>query len=118
MTDLTPALLSALSALPACAAAAFSREEKALPIITAEEENVSVFARADGAPYIEEHEDAVHVYAAGREEAAALARQADEALTALGLRLISCREDFDEAAFAWRRTLRYRCLLRGSEIYQ
>ncbi len=118
MTDLTPTLLSALSSLPACTAASFAREEKPLPIITVAEESASEFARADGAPYLEECVFTADVYAASREEMLSLAQQANAALSALGLRLTGTGEAFDDAAYAWRKTLRYRCLVHRQTIYQ
>ena len=117
MTDLTNALLAALSSLPACTAVSFAREEKSLPIVTVSDENASVFAQADGLPYLEEHHAEIGVFAAGREEMSALAQAADALLTALGLRLTSAAEAFDEELFAWRKTLRYRCLLHENTIY-
>ncbi len=117
MTDLTAALLTALSPLSARVSVAFDRVEKSLPVVTVSDENASVYAQADGLPYLEEHHAEICAFAAGREEAIALAQAADAALTALGLRLISAAEAFDEEMFAWRKTLRYRCLLHQNTIY-
>ena len=64
MTDVTSALLLALGDLPACARASFEREEQPLPILTVAEENASVFAQADGEPYLEEHHLRLDAYAA------------------------------------------------------
>ena len=48
----------------------------------------------------------------------AAACQADECLAALGLRRIFQQDFFDEQAYAWRKLLRYRCLVQGENIYQ
>ena len=118
MTDLKPAMLSALSALPACTALAFAREEFPLPIIVIADESGRVAAQADGAPYLEEYTASVNVYAADPASLESLAGQADAALTALGLRRTHQQDFFDETACAWRKLLRYRCLIQGSTIYQ
>lgn len=118
MTDLTAYLLSALSSLPACTAVSYEREEKTLPIIVVTEESASVYAQADGAPYLEEYILTADVYAATREEMADLAHQTDAAFSALGLRRTGSSEAFDEGAYAWRKTLRYRCLMHQQTIYQ
>ncbi|MBQ9263738.1 MAG: hypothetical protein IJ189_05945 [Clostridia bacterium] len=118
MTDLKPTVLTALNALPACTALAFAREEQSLPIITVADENISIFAQADGTPYLEEHILRIDIYTAAQSEASSLAGQTDAALTALGLRLTASQESFDEAAYAWRRQLRYRALIHQDTIYQ
>ena len=118
MTDLKPTVLQALSRLPARAALSFARDEAPLPAVTVAEENVSVFARADGEPYLEEHTLSLDVYAASQGALAALSLAADEAMTALGLRLTAAQEAFDETAYAWRKTLRYRALVHQNTIYQ
>ena len=118
MIDLKPAMLNALSALPACTAAAFAREEASLPVITVSQEGGEVTARADGEAYLEEYTMAVDVYAAAPEEAEALAIRADAALSALGLRRADTRDEYDEGAYAWRKTLRYRAVIHGDTLYQ
>ncbi|MBR1585724.1 MAG: hypothetical protein IJ662_09310 [Clostridia bacterium] len=118
MNDLKPAVLSALSSLPACAVLSFAREEQPLPIITVNDESVSVYAQADGLPYLEEHVLSLRVYAAAQQEVEALAQAADAAMTALGLRLTLTQDAFDETAYAWCRQLRYRCLTHQDSIYQ
>ena len=118
MTDLTGFVVSALNSLPACARRAFAQEETPLPVITVSDENASVFAQADGEPYLEEHAVVLRVYAAEAEQAAFLAAWADAALTALGFRLTGSQEAFSETPFAWERTLRFRCLIHQDLIYQ
>ena len=118
MTDLKPALLTALSALPACAAVSFAREEIPLPVIVIADESGGVLAQADGTPVLEEYLFAVNVYAASPEAAESLAIQADAALTALGLRCTQRQGLYDEEAYAWRKYLRYRAVLKGDAIYQ
>ena len=118
MPWLKPAMLSALAALPACTRRAFALEEFPLPIIVIGDEAGAVYAQADGRPYLEEYVAAVDVYAADPDSLEALARQADAALTALGLRRIHQQDLFDEKAYAYRKLLRYRALLKGDTIYQ
>ena len=118
MIDLKPTLLGALSALPACTASAFAREEMPLPIITVSDESGGVAAQVDGNAYLEEYLFAVNVYAADPEALSALASQADGALSALGLRRVFQQDLYDERAYAWRKYLRYRALLQGDTIYQ
>ena len=118
MIDLKPAVLQALAALPACTAAAFSREEVPLPVITVNQEDASVFAQADGAPYLEEYILSVCVHAATQEETERLALSADQALKQMGLRLTGARDLYNEEAYAWEKTLRYRALLHQNTIYQ
>ena len=118
MTDLKPTLLSALSSLPACTAVAFAQEDFPLPIIVIGDESGRVTAQADSAPYLEESIFAVNVYAADSASLETLCRQADAALTALGLRRIHQQDFFDETAWAYRKYLRYRALLQGDTIYQ
>ncbi len=118
MIDLKPAMLSALSALPACTALAFAREDPSLPIIVIGDESGRVAAQADGEPYLEEYTAAVNVYAADASTLESLTRQADAALTALGLRRVHQQDFFDDTAWACRKYLRYRALLQGGTIYQ
>ena len=118
MIDLKPAMLSALSALPACTAAAFAREEMPLPAITVSQEGGGVTARADGEAYLEECLMAVDVYAATPEEAEILAARADAALAALGLSRTETRDEYDETAYAWRKSQRFRAVIHGDTLYQ
>lgn len=118
MTDLTAAILTALEDVPACSVRAFEKEEQSLPVIAVSDENVSVFARADGAPYLEEHTVSLHVYAADSETLSSLSALADAAMTALGLMLTGAQGSFNETIYAWEKTLRYRCLIHQDTIYQ
>ena len=118
MIDLKPALLSAPADLPVCADVSFAREEFSLPIIVIGDEDGRVYAQADGAPYLEEAVFSVNIYAASPQALEALARQADAALAALGLRRAFQQDLFDETACAYRKYLRYRALLKGDTIYQ
>ncbi len=118
MIDLKPAMLSALSGVPACTAAAFAHEEFPLPIVVIGDEAGAVFAQADGEPYLDEYQAAVNIYAADPASLETLSQQTDAALTALGLRRTHQQDLFDEAAYACRKYLRYRALLQGDTIYQ
>ena len=118
MINLKPTLLHALSSLPSVVVAAFPIQEYALPVITVADERGGVSAQADGQDYLEEYIFVLNVYAASMEEMEALSCQADECLAALGLRRIFQQDFFDEQAYAWRKLLRYRCLVQGENIYQ
>ena len=118
MTDLKAAVLSSLAHVPACTALSFAREEPPLPIITVAEESASVAAQADAMPYLTEHVLRIDVYAATQAETETLFHQADEALTALGLKLTQAQDLYDDPAYAWRKSARYRCLEAGGIIYQ
>ena len=118
MTDLKPAMLSALAHLPACCALSFAREEMALPIIVIGDESSRVYARADGRDYLEEYVADVDVYAGEAAEMEGLCREADAALSALGLQRIAAQDLFDDQAWAYRKRMRYRALIRGDTIYQ
>ena len=78
MTDLKPAMLSALADLPACTALAFAREEFPLPIIVIGDDAGAVYAQADGQPYLEEYQAAVNIYAADADALETLARSVRE----------------------------------------
>lgn len=118
MTDLKPFALSALSALPACTRAAFAREELPLPIITVGDYSGRVLHQADGKTYQEEYVLAVDVYAAGQTERETLCMQADQALEQAGFRRIYQMDFYDETAYAWRKSLRYRTVLQSGKLYQ
>ena len=118
MKNLKNEMLLALSALPACTAEAFAREELPLPIIVIGEESGRVLAQADGEPYLEEYVMAVDVYAFSRAELDALAIQVDQALSALGFFRIYQQDRYEEDAFALRKALRYRGVIGGDRIYQ
>lgn len=118
MIDLKPVLRSALSVLPAQVALAYARQELPLPVITLADESAAVSAQADGQPYLEEYVCSVQLYAASPAELETLTAQADAILTSLGLRKTHQQDLYDEQAYAWRKSLRYRCLLKGSTIYQ
>ena len=118
MTDVKPAMLAALSHLPACTALSFAREEKSLPIIVIGDESGRTFAQADGQEYLAEYVAAVDIYAADQGELEGLFRETDSALSALGLRRTGCQDLYDEQAYAYRKRLRYRALLQGDLIYQ
>ena len=75
-------------------------------------------AQADGEAYLEECLMAVDVYAATLEEAETLACRADAALDALGLRRTDTHDAYDEGAYAWRKSLRYRAVIPGDTLYQ
>ena len=49
--------------------------------------------------------------------ATAFARQ-DAALTALGLRRVFAQDLYDDIAYAWRKSMRYRCVMQGDRLYQ
>ena len=118
MIDMKSAMLLSLSHLPACTAAAFAREEMPLPVITIADAGGGVHAQADGTGYLEEYIADVDVYAPSRESLESLSIQADQALSQMGLRRIAQQGFYDEIAYAWRKHLRYRCLLQGEIIYQ
>ena len=118
MIDMKSAMLLALRNLPACTSAAFAREEMSLPIITVADDSGRVLSQADGNAYLEEYTAAVDIYAATQKELETLSIQADRALSKMGLRRIAQQDFYDEIAYAWRKHLRYRCVLQGSTIYQ
>ena len=118
MTDLKPALLTALAGLPACTRAAFAREEPEMPIIVVGDYGGRVIGQADGSAYQEEYVMAVDVYAADQEVLESLCRQADAALDAAGLRRVYETDFYDETAYAWRKSLRYRAVLQSGRLYQ
>ena len=118
MTDLKAAMLEAVAHLPACVRLAFEKEEIALPVIVIGDEECRVFARADGRDYLDEYIAAVDVYAADPKELDALCREADAALSALGMKRMACQDLYDEQAYACRKHMRYRALLQGERIYQ
>lgn len=118
MTDMKPAMLSALAHLPACCALSFAEEEMALPIIVIGDELRRVHARADGQDYLEEYVANVDVYAAATEELESLCQDADAALSALGLMRQAAYDLYDDQAWAYRKHMRYRALIQGDTIYQ
>jgi len=118
MTDLKPAMLSALAHLPACCALSFAKEEMALPIIVIGDEMNRVYARADGQDYQQEYVASVDVYAADTEKLESLCQDADAALAALGFRRLAAQDFYDDQAWAWRKHMRYRALIQGDTIYQ
>lgn len=118
MIDLKPAMLEALAHLPACTACSFDREEKPLPIIVIGDESHRVFARADGLDYLDEYLCGVDVYAESQEKLEEICREADAALSQLGLKRQACQDLYDEGAYAFRKHMRYRALVRGELIYQ
>ena len=118
MIDMKTAMLLALHDLPACTASAFAREEMPLPIITVADDNGRVLSQADGESYLEEYTAAVDVYASSQEALEHLALQTDQALSQMGLRRIAQQDFYDEIVYAWRKHLRYRCVLQGEIIYQ
>ena len=118
MIDLKPTLLSALATLPAHITASFPQADLPLPVIAVSDEAGGVLAQADGLPCLDEYLIAVNIYAADAAGAEALASQADEALTALGLRCRHRQDFFDEEARAYRKYLRYRAVLKQNLIYQ
>ena len=118
MTDMKSAMLLALKNLPACTAAAFAREEMPLPIITVSDDAGRVLSQADGESYLEEYTAAVDIYAPSQEELESLFLRTDQALSQMGLRRIALQDFYDEIAYAWRKHLRYRCVLQGDIIYQ
>ena len=107
MTDLKPALLDALKDVPAACATAFARQDPALPLIVAGDYQHRVLAQADGEPYQTEYIAAVDVSAAARDE-----------MEALGLRRVFAQDLYDEIAYAWRKSMRYRCVMQGDRLYQ
>ena len=118
MTDVTGALLSALHDLPACARLSFDQEEQPLPILTVAQENASVYAQADGEPYLEEHILRVDAYASSASALRSLSDGACRRAALLGLRLLSLQEDFDQESYAYHAALRFRCLTCRDVIYQ
>lgn len=118
MIDLKSTLLSALAPLEAHVTASFPQADIPLPVITVADEAGGVLAQADGLPCLDEYLMAVNIYAAGADEAEALARQADSLLTALGLRCRHRQDFYDEEARAYRKYLRYRAVLKQDLIYQ
>lgn len=118
MTDLKPALLSALSGLPAAAVTAWPRREHPLPLIVISDESGGVFAQADGRPCLEEYLFSVSIYAANPVQTEALAEQTDQSLSALGLRCQHRQDLYDEDARAYRKYMRYRAVLKNDLIYQ
>ena len=118
MRDIKPDLLRALQRLNANTAAAFPGKELALPLVVVADETGRGAAQADGWAYLEEYVAAVDIYAHTQTAADALALQADGILTALGFRRTFQQDLYDEAAYAWRKRLRYRALLRNDTIYQ
>lgn len=118
MIDLKPAMLNALASLPACTADVFAREEVALPVVTVGDESARVLEQAGGQAYLEEYVAAVDLYAGDRGTMESLLLQTDEALTVLGMRRVYQQDLYDEAAYAFRKRLRYRAVLRGETIYQ
>jgi len=117
MTDLKPAILSLLSPLPAAVLPAFPAQEAPLPIITVADEASSVLAQADGEAYLEEHVFSLQILAADRPGLEALVLAADAALSTLGLRRTGCRDQFDETARAYQKTLSYRAVVHGDTVY-
>lgn len=118
MTDLKPALLSALSGLNARCVTGFPQQEYALPLIVVSDEGGGVIAQADGAPCLEEYLFSVSVYAANPVQTESLAEQTDQSLSALGLRCQHWQDLYDEDARAYRKYLRYRAVLKNGLIYQ
>lgn len=118
MNNLKEAMLQALAQLPACTAVSFARKEMQLPILVIGEEENRVHAQADGREYLSEYIGAVDAYAADPDQLQQLCNQADEALSALGMQRIACRDAFDQQAWAYRKHMRYRALLQGDWIYQ
>ena len=117
MTDLKPALLSLLSALPATVSCAWPLEEFALPVVTLAEESSAVAAQADGQPYLEEYVFSLQILAETRQEADALSLRADALLSSLGLRRTAGQDLFDETARAYQKSLTYRALLHNDIVY-
>ena len=118
MTDLKPTMLSALSGLPACTRAAFARAEMEMPIVVIGDYSGRVLSQADGAPYQEEYVMAADVYAADQATLESLCAQADSAPSAAGLRRVYQMDFYDETAYAWRKSLRYRAVVQGGKLYQ
>ena len=116
MMDLKAAVLAALDSPDA--APAWPRAEGALPRIAVADDQISVSAQADGAPYLYEHIVQISVYAADQAALETLFGQVHDAMNRLGLRLLSARDLYDETAYAWRKELRYRCLAHNDLIYQ
>lgn len=116
--NMKKAILQTLSHLPACTAAAFAGEEMQLPILVIADDMSRVHAQADGQPYLLEYVAAVDVYAADSAQLEGLCSQADQALSALGMRRIANQDLFDQQAWAYRKHMRYRALLQGDWIYQ
>ena len=118
MADLKPAILQALSALPAAVTTAHPGREYALPLITVAEDGCAVSEQADGWPYLEEYACSVHIYAGNPQTLESLTAQTDAALTTLGLRRVFRQDLFDEEAYAWHKALRYRAVLHADTLYQ
>lgn len=118
MIDVKAELLFALRELPACCEGAFSEGEPSLPLIVLSDAGGQVLFRAEGAPYLEEYQTAVDVYAANRQGLETLSLQADAALSALGFVRVDCRDLYDEDALAYRKHLRYRARMVGNQVYQ
>lgn len=118
MIDLKPALLTALSALPACTREAYAAEDLPLPLIVISDSERRVAARADGQDYLEEYTAAADVYAKTRQDGESLSRDTDTALTGLGLKRISFTEEFDEAPYAFHFRMLFRTIVRGETLYQ
>lgn len=117
MTDLKAEILSLLSSLPVHAAAANPEEDLPLPSLTVSLEGASVFARADGAPYLEESVYGITLLAAERTALETLSASADAALTGAGFRLEGCRDEFNETARAHQKSLSYRAVFHGNTLY-
>ena len=118
MTDIKALALAALSALPASVTDACGAAEEALPVITLEEEQASVFRQADGRPYLYEHVLSVQIYARTAAERDSLFHSAEATLSEAGLRLVSAQNLWDEAARAYRKSARFRCLSHHQTICQ
>ena len=118
MTDLKPAIMAALSTLPACTREAWAAGEMPLPLIVISDEERRVTARADGEDYLEEYTAAIDVYADSAQTAETLCRSADAALNALGLKRVSTTAGFDETVYGYHNRMLFRALVRGELLYQ
>lgn len=118
MIDLKPALLTALSALPACTREAYAAEDLPLPLVVVSDADRHITARADGEDYLEEYTAAADVYAKTRAEGESLCQSTDAALAALGLRRVSFSEEFDETPYAFHFRMLFRAIVRGETLYQ
>ena len=118
MIDLKPAMLTALSALPACTREAYAAEDLPLPLIVVSDSERRVAARADGQDYLEEYTAAADIYAKTRLTGETLCQGTDTALTALGLKRVSFTEEFDEAPYAFHFRMLFRAMVRGETLYQ
>ena len=118
MIDLKPAVLAALSALPACTREAYEAGKTPLPLVVISDAERKVVSRADGADYLEEYQIAADVYALSAGGAETLCQSTDAALCALGLKRVSMTAEFDEAPYAFHDRMLYRALLRGETLYQ